>query len=208
MTVNQAYKLYKKYSNDLKSYLEDADSLPKGDGCRLMLEMTVRSTLCFLDMTYYANREDDETEFELQEEDCLGAIDAALEFEQADEERNELFGVLYESYAYRNLALLYKRYRRFEEAEDAFEKSRAARYKILKYYRNRDLDKTILSKAQSEYYLSLTDNIDMVDECERKKRLRELKDYVEEEKELSYNRAYLVRKIEKILTAERAKKEE
>ncbi len=202
------YKLYKKYSNDLKSYLEDADSLPKGDGCRLMLEMTVRSTLCFLDMTYYANMEDDETEFELQEEDCLGAIDAALEFERADEERNELFGVLYESYAYRNLALLYKRYRRFEEAEDAFEKSRAARYKILKYYRNRDLDKTILSKAQSEYYLSLTDNIDMVDEGERKKRLRELKDYIEEEKELSYNRAYLVRKIEKILTAERAKKEE
>ncbi len=200
-------KAYVRYVKDLKSYLEDSEEFPENDSFRLMLEMTVRSTICFLDMAYFANEEDDEYDYLEARETCIASINAAHKFEEADKEKNELFGVLYETYAYRNLALLYKRYGETEQAKEVFEKSISARYKVLSYYRKKDFDKTILSQAEAEYYLALTDNIGEVDEEEKNRRLKELKDYVESVKKLSYDRAYLVRKIDQILKDERDKKD-
>ena len=50
-----------------------------------------------------------------------------------------------------------------------------------------------------EYYLSLTDDLEFAVGVDRKRRLRELEDYLEEVSALSLDKNYLVEKIEKIL---------
>ena len=196
-------KSYMRYSKDLKSYLEDAEQFPESDDFRLLLEMTVYSTLCFLNMVYYSGKGCDEGTYALEREVCVLAIESAHKFENADKQKNELFGVIYETYAYRNFAFLCKSHNSLKEAEDAFEKSISARRRILDYYNSKDFDKTIFLGAESEYYLALTDDIESICASIRADRIHQLKEYVERIKEVSYDRTYLVRKIDKILTDER-----
>ena len=50
-----------------------------------------------------------------------------------------------------------------------------------------------------EYYLSLSDNLPDVEEDLKKKRIRELRDYMDEVNEGSFNRKYLNGEIERVL---------
>ena len=67
------------------------------------------------------------------------------------------------------------------------------------YFKKRDLNQSVFDQINMEYHLALIDNIFDVDEEEKSRRRRELKNYVEDVSEASYNRQYLVDKISKIL---------
>lgn len=199
-------RFYSKKIKELKSYLEDVEDMPENDPFRLMLEMTVRSSICFAAMMYYRGQPLTEDAFETQEEYAKVTVASAKKFEGINSEKNELFGVLYESYAYRNLALLYKDYGKKELAKEYFEYSKNSRYRLVKYFKNKDLDVTVLGQIETEYHLALTDDIDDVDDQECKKRIRELKEYLAELNSSAYNRRYLVAKIENILADEKKNK--
>ena len=199
-------RFYSRTIKELRSYLEDVEEMPENDAFRLMLEMTVKSSICFAAMMYYRGQPKTEEAFETQEFFSKDTLVSAKKFEESNLAKNELFGVLYESYAYRNLALLYKDYGKTDLAKEAFGYSKNTRYRLVKYFRNKDLDVTVLSQIETEYHLALTDDIDDVDEQEWKKRIRELKEYLAELNSSAYNRRYLVAKIEDILEDEKKNK--
>ena len=188
---------YKKIRDKLLDQIEDAEKLEDGEFKRMFL-MLDYDYLTFANMMYYLGSGlDADREFR---DFCVGkCIETCEKFRSFDPDKNDQLAALYESYGYRNAALYYASTSRREKAADAFEKSRAARYKLLKYFRNKDMDKNIFEQIKMEYYLSLTDDLEFAVGVDRKRRLRELEDYLEEVSALSLDKNYLVEKIEKIL---------
>ena len=50
-----------------------------------------------------------------------------------------------------------------------------------------------------EYYLSLKDNLADVEDDLKRRRIRELKEYIEEVNEVAFNRKHLTNEIERVL---------
>ena len=70
---------------------------------------------------------------------------------------------------------------------------------MLPFQLNKQLNKTITEQIKMEYYLSLKDNLKDVDSATQRRRIRELKDYIEEINEVAFNRKHLISDIERVL---------
>ena len=172
----------------------------KDDEFRRMFLMVDYDYITFANMMYYLNSGIN-SDFEFRDFCIEKSIETCEKFRSYDPDKNDQLASLYESYGYRNAALYFRKTDRVEEASYSFDKSRSARYKLLKYFHNKDMDKNIFEQIKMEYYLSLTDDLDTSVGLERKRRLRELEDYLEEVNEASLDKNYLIAKIEKIINS-------
>ncbi len=181
--------------------VEEAETITDDD-FKAMFLMIVYDYLTFINMMHYNAYDPDELDQETLKyrEDCaLKTIENSEACRAFNPIRNSQFCLLNESYTYRNLALFYRSVNRHDEANEYFEKSLAARKELYSYFRIRNLNKNIFDQINMEYHLSLIDNIFDVCEEERFKRCRELKRYVNDVSEQTYNREYLIKKIKKVL---------
>ena len=190
---------YEGIKTKLLSQIETVEKLGDGEFKRMFLMLNY-DYVTFANMMYYlcAGAEGDLEFRDFCVEKC---IETCEKFRSFDPDKNDQLAALYESYGYRNAALYFIKTDRKEKAMDAFDKSRAARYKLFRYFRNKDMDKNIFEQIKMEYYLALTDDLDLVYGVEKKRRLRELEDYLEDAYSASLDKNYLVRKIEKILNS-------
>lgn len=194
-------KAYKRLRKNLVEYVDDALDM-KDCQFKSMFLMIAYDYLSFINMMYYGAfpyDEIDEDELLFREETALNSIKHAEDFIRYDEEENAQIAYLYQSYTLRNLAIFYRASGRYEEAQVQFEKSIEVRKKLYKYFQLKNLNKSITEQIQMEYYLSLKDNLADVDDLLKRKRIRELKDYIEETNEVAFNRKHLISEIERVL---------
>ena len=104
------------------------------------------------------------------------------------------------SYTFRNLAIFYRSIGKHDKAQERFEQSINARKTLYKYFGLKNLNKSINEQIKMEYYLSLKDNLPDVDDDLKRKRIRELNEYIEEVNEVAFNRKHLTSEIERVLT--------
>jgi tetratricopeptide (TPR) repeat protein len=167
-----------------------------------MFLMIAYDYLTFINMMHYGARpaeEIGEEELAFREESALQSIDYASKFIEYDDKSNTQIALLYLSYTLRNLALFYRAMGRHEEAQQRFEESIDTRKKLYNYFRLNQLNKTITEQIKMEYYLSLKDNLKDVDPALQRRRIRELREYIEEVSEGAFNRKYLIADIERVL---------
>ena len=195
-------KAYKRLRRQITEYVEEALELPESQ-FRSMFLMVAYDYLTFINMMHYGARPADEIdpeELEFREQSALKSIEYAAEFVEFDDKSNTQIALLYMSYTLRNLALFYRAMGRYEEAQQRFEESIEARKKLYNYFQlNKQLNKTITEQIKMEYYLSLKDNLKDVDSATQRRRIRELKDYIEEINEVAFNRKHLISDIERVL---------
>ncbi len=194
-------KAYKRLRKNLLEYVDEALDM-KDCQFKSMFLMIAYDYLSFINMMYYGafpHDEIDEDELLFREETALNSIKHAEDFIKYDEEDNAQIAYLYQSYTLRNLAIFYRAAKRHEEAQEVFEKSIEVRKKLYKYFQLKNLNKSITEQIQMEYYLSLKDNLADVDDTLKRKRVRELRDYIEEINEVAFNRKHLTNEIERVL---------
>ncbi len=193
---------YKKLKANFLDYIDELSFLPDTDEFKCMFYMITYDYLTFINMMYYSETPADELDEETLEfrEDCAKqSIKYSQLYRAFDPTRNSQLCALYESYTFRNLALFYKSRKLEENAKEYFEKSIVARRELYRYFRLRDIDDSVFSQINMEYHLALIDNIFDVDDIEKNRRVVELKNYVEEVNEASYNRQYLIEKISSVI---------
>lgn len=195
-------KDYQRLLNNLLEYIDDIQKVDDSDPFKSLFLMVTYDYISFINMMYYADYDKDDLDDEIiyfREESAKKSIYYSQKYREFDPSLNSQLSSLYESYTYRNLALFYRTLEKNELANECFEKSISSRRELYMYFRTRDLNDSIFEQINMEYHLALIDNIFDVDETERNRRRRELKAYVEEANESSYNRIYLINKISKIL---------
>ncbi len=181
---------------------ENGVEIPEIDPFYYLFLAVAYDYISFINMMFYANtpKEDlDEDVIIFREESAKKSIEYSQIYREINPALNSQLCSLYESYTYRNLALFYRTMERFDDANEYFEKSIKSRRELYMYFKKRDLNQSVFDQINMEYHLALIDNIFDVDEEEKSRRRRELKNYVEDVSEASYNRQYLVEKISKIL---------
>lgn len=194
-------KAYKRLRKNLLEYVDEAENM---DDCQFkaMFLMIAYDYLTFINMMYYGafpHDQIDEEELEFRELMAIKSIENAEKFIEYDERENAEISYLYQSYTLRNLAIFYRASGRHEEAQERFEESIGVRKKLYKYFQLKNLNKSITEQIQMEYYLSLKDNLADVDENLKRRRIRELRGYIEEINEVAFNRKHLTSEIERVL---------
>ncbi len=193
---------YKKLKANFLDYIDEIDDLPDDDEFKCMFLMIAYDYLTFINMMFYSDVSPDELDEETLSfrENCAKiSIKYSQMFRDLDPQVNSQLAALYESYTFRNLALFYKSRYMAEEAKEYFEKSITARRELYRYFRLRDIDDSVFDQINMEYHLALIDNIFDVEDSEKNRRIVELKNYVEEVNEASYNREYLIEKISNVI---------
>ncbi len=194
---------YKRLLANFSEYVEEAEtSLDEDDPFRDLFLMITYDYLTFINMMHYSDvppEELDEDVLLFRERCAKRSIHHSTRYRAQDPQRNAQLCALYESYTYRNLALFYRSMKRYEEANEYFERSISSRRELYLYFKKRDLNQSVFDQVNMEYHLSLIDNIFDTDDAERAKRKRELRDYVEDANEAAYNRRYLIDKISSVL---------
>lgn len=203
-TLSLPYRAYRGIRSKLLGYIEDVEKFADGAFKRMFL-VVVYDYLTFANMMYYQGAGINE-DLEFRETCVIRCGETCESLRELDPEKNDQIAALYEAYGYRNGALFYRSINKPELAREAFEKSKNARYKLLKFFRNKDMDKNLFEQIKMEYYLALTDDLSDVDETEKKKRMRELDDYVTEQHEAAFDRNFLVNRIERVINEEEKRK--
>ncbi len=198
-------KYYTKALGNFQRYIEDALELPDCEFKSFFL-MVVYDYFTFINMMYYQEPDFDEETMQFRENSALKSIKYAEEFRNYNNKENDEIAFLYEAYTYRNIALFYRMHNLNEKAQQAFEDSKVCRYKLFKFFLNNDLDSNITEQIKMEYYLGLSDNLEEVDPLEQRKRIREIEIYLQEAKNISYDRDFLNRMIEDKLNLVKQKK--
>ncbi len=194
-------KAYKRLKKNLLEYVDEAEDM---EDCQFkyMFLMIAYDYLTFINMMYYAGVDpediDDEI-IEFREEMALKSIENAEKFIECDEKDNEQIAFLYQSYTYRNLAIFYRAIGKNEKAQEQFEQSIEVRKRLYKYFQLKNLNKSINEQIKMEYYLSLKDNLPDVEDDVKRRRIRELREYIEEVNEVAFNRKHLTSEIERVL---------
>lgn len=194
-------RAYRRLRRDLTEYVAEAEAMPDCQ-FKAMFLMIAYDYLTFINMMHYGARpaeEVGEEELAFREESALQSIDYAAKFIEYDDKSNSQIAQLYLSYTLRNLALFYRAMGRHEEAQQRFEESIETRKRLYNYFRLNQLNKTITEQIKMEYYLSLKDNLKDVDAATQRRRIRELREYIEEVSEGAFNRKYLIADIERVL---------
>ena len=194
-------RAYKRLRRRLTEYVDEAESM---EDCpfRSMFLMIAYDYLTFINMMHFGARPDDEVdpeEMAFREQSALNSIYYADLLIQQDDKSSTEVAQLYLSYTLRNLALFYRANGRPEDAQVCFEQSIDTRKKLYNYFRLNKLNKTITEQIKMEYYLSLKDNLKDVEPVIQRKRIRELRDYIEEINEVAFNRKHLISDIERVL---------
>ena len=195
-------KAYKRLKKNLLEYVDEAEDL---EDCQFkyMFLMIAYDYLTFINMMFYGSMdlEDiDEEILEFREEMAIKSIENAEKFIEYDERDNLQIAYLYMSYTFRNLAIFYRSIGKHDKAQERFEQSINARKTLYKYFGLKNLNKSINEQIKMEYYLSLKDNLPDVDDDLKRKRIRELNEYIEEVNEVAFNRKHLTSEIERVLT--------
>lgn len=194
-------KAYKRLRRQLTEYVDEAEAMEDSQ-FRSMFLMISYDYLSFINMMHYGARPADEVaaeEMEFREQTTLRSVDYTLRFIEYDDKSNTQVGLLYLSYTLRNLALFYRAVGRYEEAQQRFEESIDTRKKLYNFFQLNNLNKSITEQIKMEYYLSLKDNLKDVDPVIQRKRIRELRDYIDEVNEVAFNRKHLTSDIERVL---------
>lgn len=194
-------RAYRRLRRKLTQYVDEAEAMPEGP-FRAMFLMIAYDYLTFINMMHYGARPADEVEEEemkFREDSALNSIYYSDKFIEFDDNCNAQIGQLYLSYTLRNLALFYRAVGRDEDAQEYFEHSINKRRKLHHYFQLNNLNKTITEQIKMEYYLSLKDNLKDVEPGIQRKRIRELREYIEEVNELAFNRKHLISDIERVL---------
>lgn len=194
-------RAYKRLRRKLTQYVDEAEAMEDGQ-FRSMFLMIAYDYLTFINMMHYGARpadEVDQEELDFREQSALNSIYYADKFIEYDDNSNAQVGQLYLSYTLRNLALFYRAVGRNEDAQVCFEESIDKRKRLHNYFQLSKLNKTITEQIKMEYYLSLKDNLKDVEPGIQRKRIRELRDYIEEVNEVAFNRKHLINDIERVL---------
>ncbi len=194
-------RTYKRLRRNLLQYVDEAKELEE-DQFKHMFLMICYDYLTFINMMHYAGTNPDDIDEDIlkdRELMALNSIEHANIFCNYNEIDNLQFAQLYLSYTYRNLAKFYKSIGKNDEAQEQFEKSIQVRKSLHKHFQLKNLNKTIGEQIKMEYFLSLSDNLPDVAEDVKKKRIRELEDYMDEVNEGSFNRKYLNGEIARVL---------
>lgn len=194
-------KAYKRLRRRLTEYVDEAEAMEDSQ-FRSMFLMITYDYLTFINMMHYGARPADEVdpeEMKFREDSALNSIYYADLFMQQDDNANREVAWLYLSYTLRNLALFYRAVGRNDDAQVCFEQSIDTRKKLYNFFRLNKLNKTITEQIKMEYYLSLKDNLKDVESGLQRKRIRELRDYIDEVSEVAFNRQHLINDIERVL---------
>lgn len=191
-------RYYKKVVYRLQQAIDEASDLEGDEEFKYMFLMICYDYLSFANLMYFKGDnicEWDEDKI-FVEDCCKKSIENAIKFQELNMEKNKELSELYLGYMHRNLALFYKDQGRLDEADYEFEESIRVRYNLFIYCDTRDLNKIVKDQMKMEYNLALSDNILDVDPDKRRRRIRELDNYIIEAKEQSYDRMFQNKTIE------------
>lgn len=195
---------YEKFRDESLDLIGEVKGFPEtSETFKLMFLTIAYEYLTFANMMYAANPKTnarDEKFVEFRKFCVQNCLDYCEKMEEDDPDRNQNLAYLFKSYAYRNKAFLLKYIG--EESDESFEESIKFRKKLYRrYHFSKTTAKHFVNHIRMEYFLALSDNLEQKkDKKLQDERIKELRKYIGDVTNNSFNRLYHIKNIEKIIT--------
>lgn len=194
------------YEDFVSSYLEMIEEVSNMDDesnqFKYMFLTISYEYLTFANMMYCSTLEADELSddmIQFRDECCQKCLECCQIMINLDRKNNLYLGYLFQAYVYRNMAMFHRSVG-YDDYDELFEKSISVRKELYrKYHFNKTMSKHFVNQMRMEYFLSLSDNLSLKDEATQKARIRELKLYIKDVNNSSFNRIYHIKSIENII---------